>query len=155
MKKWLSCGAASLLLAASAPVMAEEWRLYTGAASYHFEHVRRHLPEDYQYLHKLLLVEYNGFFGGYTTNTFDDDLWIAGYNLEWRRPYVDIGVNLGVNYGYRDCFKIIHDHEKHDHDRQFCPNGGLTVFSNTQAFQPGLQINPAFVAFALRWEFSL
>lgn len=151
MKRWV----AAALLIASMQTTADTLRLYTGAATWHFDYVVQHLPEDYESLHKLFAFEYKRFFVGYTNNTFKEDLFFVGYNYEWRRPYFDIGINVGLNYGYKDCFYIEKEEKRRTRSRKICPMAAVSIFSNTQTIQPGIQINPTYVGFTVRWEIDL
>lgn len=117
-----------------------ETRLYLGALSQHFS------SEDYNERHKLAMVEYNGFVGGYFNNSYDEDSFLAGY--KWRTEFLDLplphletSIITAATYGYRDCIK-----GWADADRRVCGFAAAQLdYTKWERYHPSLIVTPVFV----------
>jgi len=139
---WWALSAFILVGALYTANVKAETRLYLGALSQHFS------SEDYNERHKLVMVEHNGFVGGYFNNSYDEDSFLAGY--KWRLPNLDLPVpNLetsaiaAATYGYRSCSK-----GWSDSDRDVC---GMVAaqfdYTGFERYHPSVVVTPVFVGF--------
>jgi len=148
--KWMA-----LVLAFTAgSAFAEPLYIYTGAISQHFA---QHDPgsEPYNADHRLVAVQYSNFQIGYYYNSYNIDTLFIGIVKEWQVPHhTSLIVSAAANYGYTHCIKGTNGNSDQER-KKVCGQIMAGAYYNEYAAQPGIIINPSFVALSLRWEFDL
>lgn len=103
-----------------------------------------HLSEgDYNSFHRVLILNHNGYFGGYFKNSYYDDSFTLGYRWHLKTDSLfNFGLSTALVYGYREssgCYKKQDKREKDPKRLCFMVSPDATLYSH--------KIRPSFALF--------
>lgn len=113
---------------------------------------------DYNKFHRMVIVEHDGWFGGYYYNSYYEDTFTAGYKFEITtlqaegHDPVDFNVYAAMTYGYRGFAGQQRDRELWD-DRSFYPAVAFQFEWSQYEWNPSINILGPAIAGAVRYEF--
>ena len=102
-----------------------------------------HLSDgDYNSFHRVLILNHNGYFGGYFKNSYYDDSFTLGYRWHLKTDSLfNFGLSTALVYGYREssgCYKKQEDRQSDP--KIICPMLAPEVVAHRLPLKPSLAL---------------
>lgn len=130
------------------PALGKEYTAYLGGGSIHIK------GEDYNETHNLLAIGYKGLTIGTLKNSYDDQTYFAGYDLNQNNVYLTYGAVLGASYGYCGKNQKANYKTKYGcHTNRWLPLGVAYLSYSEHPIQPTVGLTWNAIVFTIRVEF--